>query len=97
MVTHLLHTAHLPQLHHNYVPGLKFEGASPPPEVLSQLLEKFAESREGPRRTQYLLPVRMKDKIRLHLLVLCLILDDFSVECSVLQKDLKITTNKCVR
>lgn len=82
----------------NYImPGPQFEGVSPPSEVLEQLLGKFAESREGAKKMTYSLPVRMKDKIRLHLLVLCLIIDDFSVEGSVLQKDLKITTNKLVK
>lgn len=36
----------------------------------------------------------MKDKVLLHLLVLTLILDDFSVNCSTLQQDLKVTTRK---
>ena len=63
---------------------------------MEQLLTKFTEKQEGVKKTHYSLPVRMKDKIRLHLLVLCLFLDDFTVECSVLQKDLKVTTNKYV-
>lgn len=63
--------------------------------MLRTLLDKFAEDQDGSMKT-YSLPVRMKDKIRLYLLVLCLIIDDFSVEFSVLQKDLKITTNKYV-
>ena len=39
---------------------------------------------------------KMRDKILLHLLVLTLILDDFSVDCSILQQDLKLTTKKLV-
>ena len=62
--------------------------------MLEEVLDKFTEKQVGPKRTQYSLPVRVKDKIRLHLLVLCLIIDDFTVECSVLQRDLKVTTNK---
>lgn len=74
--------------------GLHFTGASPPSEVLECLLGKFTEKQTETKKPQYCIPMRMKDKIRLHLLVLCLIIDDFTVHCSVLQKDLKITTNK---
>lgn len=77
-------------------PGVQFEGITPPAEVLEQLLTKFTDKQEGVKKTQYSLPMQMKDKIRLHLLVLCLFLDDFTVECSVLQKDLRVTTNKYV-
>lgn len=73
--------------------GLEFEGFSPPFEITEQLLAKFTE-KQGVKRTQHVLSTRMKDKIRLHLLVLCLLIDDFSVELSTLQKDLKISTNK---
>ena len=74
--------------------GLHFVGILPPSEVKDCLLSKFAEKQSGTKKPQYCLPMRMKDKIRLHLLVLCLIIDDFSVPCSVLQKDLKITEQK---
>lgn len=62
--------------------------------VTENLLGKFTEKATASKKPQYSIPVHMKDKIRLHLFVLCLIIDDFSVQCSVLQKDLKLTTNK---
>ena len=77
-----------------YIIGLKFKGISPPTEVMEYLISKFTERQEGSKRVCYSLPVRMKDKIRLHLLVLCLFIDNFTVEFPVLQKDLMITTNK---
>ncbi len=82
-------------IHCMYI-GLKFEGLSPPPEVLNHLCEKYAERRvDGPKKLpRYSLPPRMKDKIRLHLLVLCLFLDNFTVEFSVLREDLKISASK---
>ena len=79
--------------------GLQLSGELPPLEVKANLLEKFSEavgdassSRQGKRKISR----KMKDKILLHLLVLTLILDDFSVDCSVLQQDLKLTTKKSV-
>lgn len=74
--------------------GLYLSGILPPAEVMEHLLNNFTEKLTRAKKPQYSIPARMKDKIRLHLFVLCLIIDDFSVKCSVLQKDLKITTNK---
>ena len=65
------------------------------------LLDRFSEPSGAPRKAGAKVPRRlsskMKDKILLHLFVLCLILDDFRVDCSALQQDLKLTTRKCVR
>ena len=65
------------------------------------LLEKFSELLpDTPRKTgkvpqsQRRITSKMKDKILLHLLVLTLVLDDFSVDCTTLQQDLKVTTRK---
>ena len=77
--------------------GLQFEGVSIPMEVKEQLLIKFTERQEGMSKggkTLHTLSHRMKDKIRLHLCVLTLILDDFTVDCLPLQQDLKLTTTK---
>ena len=79
--------------------GLQFQDTLPPPaKVLEQLQSKFTEKlpAAGKKKTQLGLSVRMKDKIRLHLFTLCLIIDDFSVQCSTLQQDLRITASKCV-
>lgn len=73
------------------------KGLPPPPLIKEQLLAKFAERREDERGTiTFGLPQRMKEKILSHLLVLALVLDDFTVESLPLQKDLRITSNKCV-
>lgn len=77
--------------------GLKFEGVSLPVDVKEQLLMRFTERQEGmgrEGRTLHTLSQRMKDKIRLHLFVLVLMLDDFTVDCLPLQQDLKLTTTK---
>ena len=79
--------------------GLQLSGEVPPPDVEKNLLEKFSEllpdaARKPGKVPQRRVTSRMKDKILLHLLVLTLILDDFSVECSTLQQDLKVTTKK---
>lgn len=74
--------------------GLDFGGILPPAEVMEHLVSNFTEKLVRTKKPQYSIPARLKDKIRLHLFVLCLIIDDFSVQCSVLQQDLKITTNK---
>ena len=77
--------------------GLQFEGVSIPEEVKEQLLVKFTERQEGMGKggkTLHTLSHRMKDKIRLHLFVLTLIVDDFTVDCLSLQQDLKLTTTK---
>jgi DNA-directed RNA polymerase I subunit RPA49 len=79
--------------------GLQLSGERPSPDVEKNLLEKFSEPlpdtgrkhSKGPRRT---ITNKMRDKILLHLLVLTLVLDDYSVDCSVLQQDLKVTTKK---
>ena len=77
--------------------GLQFEGVSVPVEVKEQLLLKFSERQEGMGKhgkTLHTLSQRMKDKIRLHLFVLTLMVDDFMVDCRPLQLDLKLTTTK---
>ena len=79
--------------------GLELSGELPPPNVKKNLLDKFSEllpadSQTPGRRVGRRLTNKMKDKILLHLLVLTLILDDFSVNCSSLQQDLKVTTKK---
>jgi DNA-directed RNA polymerase I subunit RPA49 len=79
--------------------GLQLSGELPPADVKANLLEKFSEavtdasSKQGKGQRRKI-SRKMKDKILLHLLVLTLILDDFSVDCSVLQQDLKLTTKK---
>ena len=40
------------------------------------------------------MPARLKDKLISYILVLCLILDDFAVEMSDLQMDLKMGTQR---
>lgn len=77
--------------------GLQFEGVVPPAEVLKQLQNKFTERQEGTRKTHIILSSRMKDKICLHLLVLCLFIDDFSVDFLSLQRDLNISRTKYVQ
>lgn len=75
--------------------GLQFQDTLPPPaKVLEQLQSKFTEKLPAAKKPQLGLSVRMKDKIRLHLFALCLIIDDFSVQCSTLQQDLRITASK---
>ena len=77
--------------------GLQFDGVSVPVDVKEQLLTNFTERQEGmgkAGKTLHTLSRRMKDKIRLHLFVLTLILDDFTVDCRALQQDLKLTTTK---
>ena len=79
--------------------GLHISGELPPPDVKKHFLEKFSERSPDPRRkdgkhVQRRLSNKMKDKVLLHLLVLTLILDDFRVDCSTLQQDLKVTTRK---
>lgn len=77
--------------------GLQFEGMSIPVDVKEQLLVKFTERQEGVAKggkTLHTLSQRMKDKIRLHLFVLVLAIDDFTVDCLSLQQDLKLTTTK---
>ena len=82
--------------------GLKLSGVTPQLDIKKNLLEKFSEiSSDPPRRShgdqiQRRLTNKMRDKILLHLLVLTLIVDDFSVDCSILQCDLKVTTKKLV-
>jgi len=71
-----------------------FEGVSPPAEVLQHLVAKFTEPRDDPRKKGVVLSDRIKDKIFLHLLVLCLFVDDFSVEFLTLQRDLKVSKSK---
>ena len=82
-------------MHIKHMSGLQLSGELPPADVKTNLLEKFsdASSKQG-RGQQRKISRKMKDKILLHLLVLTLILDDFSVDCSVLQQDLKLTTKK---
>ena len=70
-------------------PGLS--SLEPPALVKDQLLTKFAE-RQG--EGSHVLTPRMKDKVLSHLFVLALIIDDFSVDCTALQRDLRLTTAK---
>ena len=79
--------------------GLQISGEPPPPDVEEHFLEKFSEKSPDARRKDgkpvlRRLSYKMKDKVLLHLLVLTLILDDFHVNCSTLQQDLKVTTRK---
>ena len=79
--------------------GFRFQSVvtAPPPDVNKELLCKFTECQVGGGRDgkdAFILSARMKDKIRLHLFVLTLILDDFTVDCVSLQQDLKLTTAK---
>ncbi len=77
--------------------GLVFDGVSPPTEVLQHLIAKFTEGQEeSKKKHRVMLSERMKDKIFLHLLVLCLFVDDFNVEFVPLQIDLKVSKSKYV-
>ncbi len=70
-------------------------GIPPPTVVRDQLMAKFTERKEMEEGgVTPILSRRMKDKILSHLLVLVLFIDDFSVDCSALQEDLKLTTAK---
>ncbi|ESO90028.1 hypothetical protein LOTGIDRAFT_175837 [Lottia gigantea] len=63
------------------------------PDILKQsLLNNFTLKIEGDgkKRASRCMSVRMKDKIILHILVLCLIVDNFTLEYSDILKDLKI-------
>ena len=65
------------------------------PEPLQcKLLERFTE--QGPQgSTEWgVVTKRMKDKILSHLFVLTLIIDQFTLDTRVLQRDLKIPSNK---
>ena len=85
---------------HEHNSGLQLSGALPPQDVKQNLLLKFSEalptagSVAKGKTQRRKITNKMKDKILLHLLVLTLIVDDFSVDCSDLQKDLKLTTKK---
>ncbi len=72
--------------------GLELKGVELPDNVREELLEKFTE-RQQTRGRKFIqsLSARMKDKIRLHLFVLALILDDFTVQCLSLQQDLTLS------
>lgn len=72
--------------------GLELEGVDLPNKAREEILEKFTE-KQSTRRGLIInsLSARMKDKIRLHLFVLALILDDFTVDCQTLQQDLKLS------
>lgn len=79
--------------------GLQISGEVLPPDVEKHFLERFSEispdaPREDGKPMQRRLSNKMKDKVLLHLLVLTLILDEFHVDCSTLQRDLKVTTRK---
>lgn len=67
----------------------------PPMLVKEQLLLKFVDSQgEWRGRPVYSLSPRTRDKALSHLFVLALILDDFSLDCTTLQQDLHIPTQK---
>ena len=71
------------------------EGVELPDNVKVELLEKFTEKQESKSgKVIHSLTARMRDKLRLHLLVLTLILDDFTVDCLSLQQDLKLSCAK---
>ena len=75
--------------------GVVFNPSVPPPVVMEQLVANFAENTSPNVDTpSYVISQRMKDKILSHLLVLLLILDDFSVDCTALQKDFELTSSK---
>ena len=71
------------------------DGFTLPVNASEEILDKFTERQDGARpRTIHSLSNRMKDKIRLHLFVITLILDDFVVDCLPLLQDLRLTTAK---
>ncbi len=75
--------------------GLELEGVDLPNNVREELLEKFTERQQvRGRKFVQTISARMRDKIRLHLLVLVLILDDFVVNCLSLQQDLKLSCTR---
>ncbi|XP_050417398.1 DNA-directed RNA polymerase I subunit RPA49 [Patella vulgata] len=63
-----------------------------PDKVKYSILQQFTLKIEGDgtRKPVRCLSIRMKDKIILHILVLCLIVDNFTLEYSDIAKDLKI-------
>lgn len=78
--------------------GIQLNGFSLPVDAKEELLSKFTEKQDGAKsKPIYTLSTRMKDKIRLHLFVVTLILDDFIVDCQSLQKDLQLNTTKLVQ
>lgn len=68
-----------------------------PDSIKSQLLHDYTE--QGPRSTGTtgILSKRMKDKILSSLLVLGLIINGYSFDTTVLQRDLKIQSTKLVK
>ncbi len=80
---------------HVYVGLGMLTGVPPPTLVKDKLLAKFTERREeGGGRFSSILSRRMKDKILSHLCVLALFIDNFSVDCTTLQQDLRLSTSK---
>jgi len=66
-----------------------------PDNASQELLSKFTEKnvlKSG--KVVHTLSTKMKDKIRLHLFVLALMVDDFTVDSLSLQKDLKLSCLK---
>lgn len=75
--------------------GLQLEGVDVPNNAREEIIENFTE-RQLARGKKFVptISAKMKDKIRLHLLVLTLILDDFTVDCLSLQQDLKLSCSR---
>ena len=72
---------------------VSFLDVAPPTEVQQQLMSRYVEGGGSSGGTRSFSP-RMRDKVLLHLFVLTLFLDDFSISCHSLQRDLKLTSNK---
>lgn len=87
-----LHTTH-PR--HVVKGNVSFLDVAPPTEVQQQLMSRYVEGGGSSGGTRSFSP-RMRDKVLLHLFVLTLFLDDFSISCHSLQRDLKLTSNKVV-
>jgi len=89
-----LHTCTLHTYTLHTCTGLSFEGVDPPQLVKQQMLSTFAEHKRVRDKVTLSLSSRMRDKLLSHLLVLALILSDFTVECATLQHDLGLTATK---
>jgi len=78
-------------LHSGNKPNLAGSLKDAPIVVRQKLLERFTimhkDMNDKPR---HLIPCRLKDLLRSHMLVLCLVFEEFSLEFSTLQKDLDI-------
>ncbi|XP_071121031.1 DNA-directed RNA polymerase I subunit RPA49-like isoform X1 [Mytilus edulis] len=61
-----------------------------PDKVKKQIYDDFTLLADSGKREVRCLPSRLKDKLALHILVLCLILDEFDLPLNDLQRDLKL-------